>query len=498
MNRRAEAAEADLVRHREGEFADQIAGVGGDDRRTDNVIGALAHVHPHKALVFAIEDGAVDLRERLGKRVDRDTLRGGFGGGETDVRDFRRGVGGPRNRERGRAAAALEEGVLNHEARHEIGGVGELVARADVATGEDRRVVRLEAFVHGHALGAERDAGRFEAEIFDVRGAADGDEELVGDAGLLGSAGGEVPANAFGVARDIQVFAVAENVHAVAFEGGAQNRGGVAVFARQEAGGGFDERHRRAEARERLRHLAADGAGPDDGEAAGQHGEREERLVGQIRHVGETGDGRGGGAGAGGDRGFGEAERLAADLDRGAAGEFSVADKDIDAEFAEARGGIVGTEVGAEPAHALHHGGKIDGHVARELHAEARTGAGLGRGAGGADERFRGHAADIQAIAAEQMAFDERDFGAEAGGARGGDEAGGAAADDDEVVTRSGGGVDPIRRVNVGVQAAVVRIPGLQRRGVVHGRAAVRWARAARARRVTNRVTTRVATRPTP
>ena len=74
-------------------------------------------------------------------------------------------------------------------------------------------------------------AGVGETETFHIGRATDGHEELVGNAGFLGSAGGELPANALGVARDLQVFAVAENIDAVAFERGAQNRGRLAVFA---------------------------------------------------------------------------------------------------------------------------------------------------------------------------------------------------------------------------------------------------------------------------
>ena len=133
-----------------------------------------------------------------------------------------------------------------------------------------------------------------------------------------------------------------------------------------------------------------------------------------------------------------------------------------------------------------------------------RAVAGIGGGTGGAEEGFRRHTADIQAITAEEMAFDECDFSPETGGAGSGHKAGGAAADHDEIVARRGRGVHPIGRMNLGMQAAVVGIPRLQRRGVVHGwevgagAAAVRLASAARARRVTNTVTTMVAARPTP
>ena len=58
----------------------------------------------------------------------------------------------------------------------------------------------------------------------------------------------------------------------------------------------------------------------------------------------------------------------------------------------------------------------------------------------GADDALRRHAADVQAVAAHQVAFDQRDPRAQPGGAGGGHQAGGAGADHDQVVAPAGVG----------------------------------------------------------
>ena len=52
----------------------------------------------------------------------------------------------------------------------------------------------------------------------------------------------------------------------------------------------------------------------------------------------------------------------------------------------------------------------------------------------GPQEGLGRNAAEVEAIAAEEVPFHQRHLGAEGGGAGGGDQPGGAAAEDDEVV----------------------------------------------------------------
>src|SRR6266498_1964346 len=88
-------------------------------------------------------------------------------------------------------------------------------------------------------------------------------------------------------------------------------------------------------------------------------------LVGQIASVCEARNGRLTGAGAGGDYGFGKPQRLPIAGDGVRPGEARVAEELIDTQVAEALRRVVRTEVGPQPPHALHHGGKMHPHAGR-------------------------------------------------------------------------------------------------------------------------------------
>ncbi len=80
------------------------------------------------------------------------------------------------------------------------------------------------------------------------------------------------------------------------------------------------------------------------------------------------------------------------------------------------------------------------GHRRRGLHgtdgseqAQLRPRSGLGDKAGGVDERLRGDASGVEAVAAHLVRLGQGDLGASLGGDQGGHEPGGPGADDDEV-----------------------------------------------------------------
>ena len=158
-----------------------------------------------------------------------------------------------------------------------------------------------------------------------------------------------------------------------------------------------------------------------------------------------------------------ELEAVAVHLERRRSREAPAAEEDVHAEPGEAPRAVDRCEAGAEPSHARHHGGEVDvdrGHVHAEGAGLARVGGGARRG----DDRLRRHAADVQAVAAEDVALDERHARAEPGGARRRDEAGGARADDDEVVPAGGRGVSPGRRPDLGDERPVVLVVGEEAR----------------------------------
>ena len=158
-----------------------------------------------------------------------------------------------------------------------------------------------------------------------------------------------------------------------------------------------------------------------------------------------------------------EGEPPAVDLERRPAGEAALAEEDVDAEPREALGAVVRRDPGAQPPHPLHHRGEVDvdaGHADAEGRRLARR-----RGhARGRDHRLRRHAADVQAVAAEEVTLDEGHACPEPRGARGRDEARRPAADDHEVVARGRGRVGPAGRVHVRDEHAVVLVVGLDQR----------------------------------
>ena len=111
-----------------------------------------------------------------------------------------------------------------------------------------------------------------------------------------------------------------------------------------------------------------------------------------------------------------------------------------------------------EAAHPLHDGSKI--HRARGIaHAEGRSvGRIVGR-ARRADERLGRHAPVVEAVSAHQIAFYQRNLGAQPGRPDGGDQTRGTGADHDQIVATAGGRVDPLGRVDAGHQLLVVRVP---------------------------------------
>jgi hypothetical protein len=91
------------------------------------------------------------------------------------------------------------------------------------------------------------------------------------------------------------------------------------------------------------------------------------------------------------------------------------AEEHVDAELvAVAHGGVVVADLRADAAHALHRGAEVGLRARREREPDLLLRAARLRDhARRADHALRRHAADVQAVAAEQVALDERDLRAE-------------------------------------------------------------------------------------
>src|SRR4029077_18308764 len=88
-------------------------------------------------------------------------------------------------------------------------------------------------------------------------------------------------------------------VDAFAHEGALDDLRRVRVLAVKDVVAGVEDGHLGAQAPEALRQLAADGAGPDDGEARRPLRQVEHTLVGEKARLAETGHAGLVGAGAG-------------------------------------------------------------------------------------------------------------------------------------------------------------------------------------------------------
>jgi hypothetical protein len=128
-------------------------------------------------------------------------------------------------------------------------------------------------------------------------------------------------------------------------------------------------------------------------------------------------------------------------------GEARIPKEHIDTIRLQPVGRIVPRDRGAPLPHAPHHGAEVDGYPIGG-YAQTRRATDVTDSAGRTKNRFRGNAAGIEAVAAEQVSFDERDACAEACGAHRADQTGGAATDNHKIVLGGWLRVPPGRRMH--------------------------------------------------
>jgi hypothetical protein len=195
----------------------------------------------------------------------------------------------------------------------------------------------------------------------------------------------------------------------------------------------FQHRDRGAEAAKRLRQLEADRTRADDDEVLRPHGEIEHGLIGEMRRGFEPGNRRKRRRGPGGDD-----EAPGPDLGPLAHQhgllvlEARNAFDHANAETSEPLLGIVRLDRGDDVVHVLVDPAEVDVER-RGRDSESRP---VGDGAGvlaGSDQRFRGDAAGVEAIAAQLALLDQHDRHAEGGGGGRDRKAAGTRADDADV-----------------------------------------------------------------
>src|SRR5262249_55000061 len=215
-----------------------------------------------------------------------------------------------------------------------------------------------------------------------------------------------------------------------------------------------------AETRKGLAQLATDWPCADHGQARRQLHERKDGLVGEEARLGKAGDGWLVGPGRRRDHGPAEAQGLAGNFNRVRPGESTLPEVDIDAEASEPSRRVVDTDLGPQPAHAFHDASKIDPHAGRNVYPELCSVANLGGGPGGSEQGLGRYAADIGTVARQEFALDQRYPGAQPGGPGGRDQPGGARTNHYEVVPGGRLRVDPVWRVDVRHESAVMFIHG--------------------------------------
>src|SRR6266851_2803562 len=105
--------------------------MGGDNRGSENPVSLWTDNHLHEAFGLAVEYSSVHISQFLRERTEPDSALCCFVVVEADVSDLRVGVGAPGNGQGAGFCPPFEQGVLDDDARHGVGGVRELETRAD-------------------------------------------------------------------------------------------------------------------------------------------------------------------------------------------------------------------------------------------------------------------------------------------------------------------------------------------------------------------------------
>ena len=164
-----------------------------------------------------------------------------------------------------------------------------------------------------------------------------------------------------------------------------------------------------AQAPERLRHFKPDRPRADDGEPRRQDVEIEQRFVGEISRQLDARDRRRGGRRARRDDEAARANFDAARFERVGPRELARRADNPHAERLEARLAVIGRDGVNDGAHMLAHVRHLEPRFVIVQPEARRLAHGL-RGARGGDQRLRGNAAVVQAIAAHLALFDEHDL----------------------------------------------------------------------------------------
>jgi hypothetical protein len=145
----------------------------------------------------------------------------------------------------------------------------------------------------------------------------------------------------------------------------------------------------------------------------GQVREREDRLIGQVARLLHSGDQRSRRTRTCADGRFGESQRPAPHVDRVRSGEATLPDKDIHPQLLVAMDRIIVTNTRPKPAHTRHRRPEVIYDAVGDMQPKFGRVAHFRPGTRGPDHALGRDTADVEAIAAHEMPFDEGDLGAQ-------------------------------------------------------------------------------------
>lgn len=250
------------------------------------------------------------------------------------------------------------------------------------------------------------DAGPVQPDGIGVRAPAHGQQHMAADDARLLIAAGRADRDLPALRRQRQALRPQLEAHALGFEDGADTVGHVPVLPRQQARRALDHRHFGAEAPHHLRELQADVAAPDDDKVLGHAVELHDRAVVQRGHAVDARQRRPQRAPAQVEDDAWRRQPPARHLERGRCHEARLADDHL--RMVEPA--HPGFDARARLLHDRVLAGLDAGHVDLQApggEAELLAAPRQVHGTRAGHQRLGGHAADIDAGAAEVPPFDD-------------------------------------------------------------------------------------------
>src|SRR5208282_4675477 len=406
-------ADLEPLRDRQRPRQDQIAGPGAEDRGAkDAAIATGDDLDQALSLALGLSPVVLGKTPTQHARGPLDGARRGFG--QSDLGEFGIGIGDPGQCPVIDLGRDAEQRVADHDAGMIEGDVGKLRPAGDVADGKGPAVCRAQLCIDGNTLCGRSNSGRREIERLDRRAPSRGDQQMRAR-DLL--AARKANADDLSVALDAGDLDPRVRRDPFAAKPLGESRGELDVVARKKRAD-IEHGDPRTEPAMGLRHLDPDRSAADDDQMLGQFAVGKDALVGQIGDTIEPAYRRYRRLRAGRDHKPPRPNFDLAGTRRAGARETRLGTQHPDAEPFEALDRIVRRDGGDHLLDTVADGGEIDPRLSVS-DAEGGTAAPEIREPRRGEQRLRGHAAKVQAIATHGTTLDQHDLGTHLCGAGG-------------------------------------------------------------------------------